>query len=256
MLRPFGIALALVVGSVALGAAPASAATDDEVAAWITGATLERLGATTENPELAAALQGAVSEALEAGVISLNVEELAEEAVGDQESVDEAEVEEALADGLDEQGEAWSDVSAEWHAAFDVIKADFAECREAAEAGSNLCAHQFAYEMKVNHVTSWLARHEAKVGDISALPEEEQATALAKLERQGEHAAARLERARVQLERKTGEPVEELLFATDDTSDSKGGPKHDKGGKPDSSDKPDKADKSQGKGNGNGKKGR
>ncbi|MHA6695712.1 hypothetical protein [Homoserinimonas sp. A520] len=262
ILRPAGMALALVVGSVALGAAPANAATEQDVAAWITESTLENLNVTAPDADLAAALQAAISAALEAGVISLSVEELAEQAIDDPESVDKGEIEEALAEELGEQGDAWDEVATAWHAAFDTIKADFAECREAAEAGANLCAHQFRYEMQVNHVTAWLARHAAKVGDITALPEDEQAAALAKLERQGEHAAARLDRARVQLEKKTGEPLEDAPISldgmSDDVTDTKPG-KADKAHKPDKADKPDKTDRGNGNGNkgsGNGKSGR
>lgn len=217
-LRPAGIVLALVVGSAALGTAPAYAATDQEVAAWITEATLEKLNVTSPDSELAAALEAAVSAALEAGVISPAVEELAEEAIDEPDAVADEEIEEALDDELDEQGAAWDDVASTWRAAFDTIKADFADCREAAEAGANLCAHQFRYEMKVHHITAWQARHAAKIGDITALPEDEQAAALAKLEHQGELAAARLERARTQLEKKTGHPVDETPVAEDGTS--------------------------------------
>ena len=191
ILRPAGLALALVVGSVALGAAPANAATPQDVAAWITETTLENLGVSAPDSELAAALNSAISDALEAGVISLGVEKLAEQAIDDPDSVDDGDVGEALNEELGEQGDSWDEVKAEWHAAFDTIKADFAECREAAEGGANLCAHQFRYEMQVNHVTAWQARHAAKIGDINALPEDEQVAALAKLERQGDKAAAR-----------------------------------------------------------------
>ncbi|HEU4808242.1 MAG TPA: hypothetical protein VFT01_08265 [Homoserinimonas sp.] len=247
------MALALVVGSVVLGAAPANAATEQDVAAWITESTLENLNVTTPDADLAAALQAAISDALEAGVISLSVEDLAEQAIDDPESVDDGEIEEALDEELGEQGDAWDEVATAWHAAFDTIRADFAECREAAEAGANLCAHQFRYEMQVNHVTAWQARHAAKVGDITALPEDEQAAALAKLERQGEHAAARLDRARIQLEKKTGEPVEEAPITLDGMSDDVTDTKP---GKADKAHKPDKGNGNGNKGSGNGKSGR
>ena len=250
------MALALVVGSVALGAAPANAATEQDVAAWITASTLEKLNVTAPDSDLAAALAAAISDALEAGVISPSVEKLAETAVDDPASVDDDEVEEALDEELGEQSDAWDEVKAEWHAAFDTIKADFAECREAAEAGANLCAHQFRYEMQVNHITAWQARHAAKIGDITALPEDEQAAALAKLERQGDQAAARLERARIQLEKKTGEPVEEAPTTLDGTSDDETATKP---GKADKAHKVDKGNKGNGhgnKGSGNGKSGR
>jgi outer membrane protein TolC len=114
--------------------------------------------------------------------------------------------------------------------------------------------------MQVNHITAWQARHAAKVGDITALPEDEQAAALAKLERQGDLAAARLDRARAQLEKKTGKPVEESPViggenpATEGFDDSPAASGNDKG---------PKAEKSKGhghqkgnQGQGNGKKGR
>ncbi|MET1043216.1 MAG: hypothetical protein ABWX59_03715 [Microbacteriaceae bacterium] len=198
----------MIVAAVSFGAAPANAATEQEVAAWITDAALDKLELTVEDAALAAALESAISEALAAGIISLAVEEIAEDAVDDPELTSEDEIDATLDDELEEQDAAWSDVSTDWHAAFDVIKADFAECREAADGGADACAHQFRYNMQVNHVTAWQARHEAKAGDISALPAEEQAAALAKLDRQSQLAADRLERARVQLEKQTGVPVE------------------------------------------------
>lgn len=260
ILRPAGMALAVVVGSVALGAAPASAATDQEVAAWITASTLENLNVTAPDGDLAAALEAAIAAALEAGVISLSVEELAETAIDDPESVADDEIDEALDEGLGEQGDAWDDVKAEWHAAFDTIKADFAECRESAETDASTCAHQFRYEMQVNHVTAWQARHAAKIGDISALPEDEQAAALVKLERQGDLADARLDRARIQLEKKTGEPVEEAPVTVDDEAGTDGaGADGTRAhpGKADKGHKPAKADKGNRSANkGNGKSGR
>lgn len=251
LLRPAGMAIALVVSSVAFVAAPASAATEQDVAAWITESTLENLNATPD-ADLAAALQSAVSDALEAGVISLSVEELAEQAMDDPESVDDSEIEEALDEGLDEQVGAWDKIATAWHTAFDVIKADFAECREVAEAGADLCAHQFRYEMQVNHVTAWQARHAAKVGDITALPEDEQAAALAKLDRQGDLAAARLDRARMQLEKKTGEPIEDAPITLEGTSSDGTDTKP---GKSDKADKSDKAHNDKGNGKANGSEG-
>ncbi len=207
-LRSATIALA-VIASAGLVAAPAAAATDQEVASWITASTLEKLDVTTPDAELAAALDAAIAEALAAGIIAPQVEQLAEDAVGDPESELDAEIDEALDNELEEQTRGWDEVSAQWHETFDAIHAEFAECREAAEGGADLCAHQFRYDMRVNHVQAWQARHAAKLGDVSALPAEEQEAALAKLERQGAHAAAQLERARTQLEKKTGMPVEE-----------------------------------------------
>ena len=257
------MALAVVVGSVALGAAPASAATEQDVAAWITESTLENLNVTAPGGDLAAALEAAIAAALEAGIISPRVEQLAETAIADPESVEDDEIDKALDGELAEQGDAWDEVKAEWHAAFETIKADFADCREAAEGGANLCAHQFRYEMQVNHITAWQARHAAKIGDIAALPEEEQAAAQAKLDRQGDKAAARLERARVQLEKKTGEPVEEAPITEDGTTSIEESEESGEGPGASGNGKGPKAEKAPGhpsengkKGAGNGKKGR
>jgi hypothetical protein len=259
ILRPAGLAMAVVVGSVALGAAPASAATDQEVAAWIATSTLENLNVTAPDGDLAAALEAAIAAALEAGVISPAVEELAETAIDDPESVEEDEIDEALDEGLGEQGDAWDDVKAEWHAAFDTIKADFAECRDAADGGANLCAHQFRYEMQVNHITAWQARHAAKIGDITALPEDEQVAALAKLERQGDKAAARLDRARIQLEKKTGEPVQETPITEEESAgtddESTGAEELGHSSESSKPGKGPKAEKAPGHGSQNGKKG-
>ncbi|WP_167041160.1 hypothetical protein [Salinibacterium sp. ZJ454] len=218
ILRSAGIGLAMVIAAVSVGAAPAHAATEHEVATWITEAALDRLEVTVQDAALAASLEAAIADALAAGLIALPVQEIAEDAIDDAELVSEDEVDDALDDELEEQDAAWSDVSAEWHAAFDLIKADFADCREAAEGGADLCAHLFRYDMQVNHVTAWLARHEAKVEDISALTAEEQAAALAKLDRKSQLAEDRLERARVQLEKKTGVPVETEAPADDEAA--------------------------------------
>ena len=103
----------------------------------------------------------------------------------------------------EDQTGQWQDIAAEWHEAFDQIKADFAACREAATDGAADCAHEFRYAMQVNHVKAWLARHEAKLGDISELPADEQAKAQKKLERQRAHAQAKLDKAAALLERQT-----------------------------------------------------
>jgi hypothetical protein len=174
-LQGVAVVTAVVVGLVGFGAASAQADTEDDVATWIANSALNRLGVNVENPELADALAGAVRDAVDAGLISVPVDDLADQAVENPESVDDDETDEVIDDELDDQTGQWQDIAAEWHAAFDQIKADFAECREAATDGASECAHEFRYAMQVNHVTAWLARHEAKLGDISTLPPEEQA---------------------------------------------------------------------------------
>lgn len=123
------VAVATVFGTVGLGAVSAQAAGADEVASWITDATLERLGVNVEDPALAAALQGAVQAALDSGLITTTVEDLAEAAVEDPDSVEGDDVDDALDGELKEQSGVWQDIALAWHAAFDEIKADFAECR-------------------------------------------------------------------------------------------------------------------------------
>jgi hypothetical protein len=204
-LQGAAVVAAVVVGMVGFGSISAQATTDDTAASWITNAALNTLGVEVTDPDLTDALTNAVQDAVDAGLISDSVDDLAQQAADDPESVDSDEADDTLDDALKDQTGQWQDIKAEWHEAFDQIKADFATCREAATDGASDCAHQFRYDMQVNHIKAWQARHEAKLGDISALPADQQARALEKLKRQGEHAQARLDKAAALLERQTGD---------------------------------------------------
>jgi hypothetical protein len=217
-LRGAAVVAALVVGMVAFGSTSAQAATEDDAATWITNAALSELGVKVENPALADALANAVRSAADAGLISVTVSDLADQASDDPESVDADDTGDAIDDELADQTNQWQDIAAEWHKAFDQIKADFAKCRETTTDGASDCAHQFRYDMQVNHIKAWQARQKAKLGDISALPADQKARALKKLQRQGEQAQARLDRAAALLERQTGDTHKS--DNTDDSDDS------------------------------------
>jgi hypothetical protein len=204
-LQGAAVVAAVVVGMVGFGSTSAQATAEDNAATWITNAALNTLGVEVEDPGLTDTLTNAVQAAVDAGLISDSVDDLAQQAVADPESVDSDEAGDTLDDALEDQTGQWQDITAQWHEAFDQIKADFATCREAATDGAADCAHQFRYAMQVNHIKAWQARHEAKLGDISALPADQQARALEKLKRQGEHAQARLDKAAALLERQTGD---------------------------------------------------
>jgi hypothetical protein len=216
-LRGAAIVAAVVVGMVGFGSTSAQADTDDDAATWIATTALGELGVQVENPDLADALTDAVQDAGDAGLISDTVDDLAEQAANDPESVDGDETDDVIDDELEDQTGEWQDISAEWHDAFDQIKSDFAECRETATDGADDCAHEFRYAMQVNHIKAWQARHEAKLGDISVLPADEQAAAREKLQRQGEHAQARLDKAAALLERQTGDTDNADETEADDT---------------------------------------
>jgi hypothetical protein len=202
-LQGAAVVAAVVVGMVGFGSISAQATTDDTAASWITNAALNTLGVEVDDSGLTDALTNAVQDAVDAGLISDSVDDLAQHAANDPESVDSDEADDTLDDTLKDQTGQWQDIKAEWHKAFDQIKADFATCREAATDGAADCAHQFRYDMQVNHIKAWQARHEAKLGDISKLPADQQARALEKLQRQGDHAQARLDKAKALLERQT-----------------------------------------------------
>jgi hypothetical protein len=204
-LQGAAVVAAVVVGMVGFGSTSAQATTDDTAATWITHTALNTLGVEVTDPDLSDALTNAVQAAVDAGLISDSVDGLAQQAADDPESVDSDEAGDTLDDALKDQTGQWQDIKAQWHEAFDQIKADFATCREAATDGASDCAHQFRYAMQVNHIKAWQARHEAKLGDISALPADQQTRALEKLKRQGEHAQARLDKAAALLERQTGD---------------------------------------------------
>jgi hypothetical protein len=198
-------AAAVVMAMVGLGATSAQAATEDDVASWITTTALDRLGVEVQDSSLADALNSAIHDAVAAGLISVEVQDTAQADVDNPDAVTDDEADDVLSDELEDQTGQWQDIAAEWHAAFDEIKADFVQCREAATGGANDCAHQFRYDMQVNHVKAWQARQAAKLGDISQLPPEEQPGALLKLQEQGERAQARLDKAAALLERQTGD---------------------------------------------------
>ncbi|HEY9498686.1 MAG TPA: hypothetical protein VIQ78_06660 [Terrimesophilobacter sp.] len=131
-LQAVAVAVAVIAGTVGIGATSAQAATADDVASWITDAALERLGVEVQDPALAEALKAAVQSAVDSGLISTTVDDVAQSAVDDPDAVSDETVDEALDGEFDEQTGVWQDIALAWHAAFDQIKADFAECRSAA----------------------------------------------------------------------------------------------------------------------------
>ena len=135
-LQGAAVVAAVVVGMVGFGSASAQATTEDNAATWITNAALSELGVEVEDPDLTDALTNAVQDAADAGLISDTVDDLAEQAADDPESVDSEETGDALDNELKDQTGQWQDIKAEWHKAFDQIKADFATCREAATDGA------------------------------------------------------------------------------------------------------------------------
>jgi hypothetical protein len=135
-LQGMAVAAAVIVGTVGIGAASAQAATVDDVASWITNTALERLGVDVQDPALADALKGAVQSAVDSGLITTTVEDVAQAATEDPDSVANETVDDTLDGELEEQTGAWQDIALAWHAAFDQIKADFVECRSAAVGGA------------------------------------------------------------------------------------------------------------------------
>jgi hypothetical protein len=219
-LQGAALTAAVVIGMVGLGATSAQAATEDDVASWITNTALDRLGVEVDDLGLAEALNSAIHEAVDAGLISVEVQDTAQEDLDDPDAVTDDEADDVLDDELEDQTGQWQEIAAEWHAAFDEIKAEFVECREAATSGADDCAHEFRYAMQVNHIKAWQARQAAKLGDISELPAEEQESALKKLQEQGERAQARLEKAAALLERQTadGSESEDEVEGDDDSA--------------------------------------
>ncbi|MBB5632958.1 hypothetical protein BKA04_001181 [Cryobacterium mesophilum] len=261
------VAVVTAVGTVGIGAASAQAAGVDDVASWITDATLDRLGVTVADPALSEALRGAVQSAVDSGLITTTVEDLAEQAVEDPDSVSDEDVDGTLDGELEEQTGVWQDIALAWHTAFDEIKADFAECRAATKDGAtegdttegdttegdttegdttegdttegdttddstvthgvSECAHEFRYAMQLNHLEAWQARHDAKLARIAALPDGQREKAMAIFEAQGERAAQRLEKAAALLERQTGDKTHGPK--SDDQRGNKGHNKSDRG---------------------------
>lgn len=252
-LQGVAVAVAVIVGTVGIGAASAQAATVDDVASWITDAALERLGVDVQDPALADALKGAVQSAVDSGLITTTVEDIAESALENPDSAADEDVDDALDGELDEQAGVWQDIALAWHAAFDQIKADFAECRSAAVGGAtegdategdatdstadaataedgatahgaSECAHEFRYAMQLNHLEAWQARHDAKVARIAELPAGQRERVMANFEAQGERAALRLEKAAALLERQTGDKTK----GPKSDNDQRGNKGHDK----------------------------
>ena len=230
-LQGMAVALAVVVGTVGIGAVSAQAVTVDDVASWITDAALDRLGVEVTDPALADALNGAVQDAVDSGLITVTVGDIAQSATEDPDSVSEDEVDDALGGELDEQSGTWQDIALAWHEAFDQIKAEFAACRSAAVGaatgddatsddaveddaateddatthGASECAHEFRYAMQLNHLEAWQARHDAKLTRIAELPAGQREKVLANFDAQRERAEQRVEKAAALLERQTAD---------------------------------------------------
>lgn len=241
----------LVLGSLGVASA-AQASTPEHVADWITAAALENLGLSVESLEFEGAIKDAVQQALEAGLISVAVEEVAD---------NEGDADDALDETLKEQGSIWDDIKAAWRTGQEEAHAAFTECRDAAEGGANLCAFEFRYAMQVNNIAAYQARHEARLlADADSMTEEELAKANEKLAHHESIAMARLDRAAAHLAKKTGtieddidQATGEALSTIEETSSVEARGNNGKGA--DKSHKPAKTDKTargnNGKGNPN-----
>lgn len=256
---------ALVAGSFGIASA-AQAATPEEVASWIADAALENLGLSIEDPAFADAIAAAVQRALDAGLISVTVEDIAEDELDEgEEGLPEDEIGDILDEELEEQKNVWDEIKEAWRTGHEEAHAAFTECRDATEGGANLCAHEFRYAMQVNNIAAFQARHEARLlADAENMTEEELAKAEAKLAHHEAIAKARLDRAAAHLEKKTGIVIEddalegdveaateEALVTIQKTASVE--PRGNNGKGPDKSDKPAKPAKADkpGKGNGN-----
>src|SRR5690606_20307226 len=118
---------------------------------------------SVDDAGLSVAISAAVHAALEAGIISVAVQDLADENATDPDRTEDGTedgIDDVLDEVLEEQQSVWDEIKAAWREGHEQAHEAFTECRELAEGGANLCAHEFRYAMQVNNIAAFQARHE------------------------------------------------------------------------------------------------
>ena len=171
-------------------ATPARADISEATATELVAAALASEGITLDEGALSDELVAAIDEADELGVldpeivdVTENIEQPAPSESPSASPSPNGPLEELIDENTQEQLDTWADLSDEIQAAFDVIRADFAACRETSDSTS-ACAKGLGLRFQIALTEVKLAAIEAQIAAVASLPEDEQAVGLAELEAQ------------------------------------------------------------------------
>lgn len=203
------VCAAVVVPALSFGfmATSAQAETSDAVTETIIDSSLSGLGTEVTDPTLLDLLQEDISVAVDEGIIDPAIVDVVEEVVTDPTSTPDPEAttpptDPELADlineNLSEETGFWEEEAPAWMAAFEQIRAEFEACRTDGQATS-ACARTLGFQLQIAHAEAELAQIDTAIADITNLPEDLQAAALAELEAKRAAFQAKLERSSAKL---------------------------------------------------------
>lgn len=200
------LAILGVSAATMFGSSAAFAEVADDVDAVIVEATSDYLGVDPLSPELTQKLVEGVDAATDAEIVNSDVVNEAVALAGDEQTSEvatESEVGNTRLDGLLEaqlegDQQLWDAAGPAWVEAFETLRSDFELCRTDGSSTSE-CARTFAFSLQVAHAENALTTLDNRIADVSLLPEEEQADALAELEEERASIEARLVRAEARL---------------------------------------------------------
>lgn len=196
------IALSLAIPALVFGSVTsAQAATTEEVSQTIVESSLASLEIEITDETLLAELESDIETALTEEVIDpaivdtaeTIIDETAGETVTETPAPTPTDLEELIDENLTEETDVWEEQAPAWLAAFEQLRAEFEVCRTDGQSTSD-CARTFGFQLQLAHAEGKLAEIDAAIANISALPAEEQAAALAELEAQRSAFQAKLER--------------------------------------------------------------
>lgn len=104
-----------------------------------------------------------------------------------------------LEEHLHEQEANWDLVKADWLAAFDTVKSDYQTCLDAGTP-SDQCSANLGFKLQMAHGAVMLNNFNQRIADVAALPADQQADALKRLEDQRQRTLNRLAEAQTMLQ--------------------------------------------------------
>lgn len=185
--------------SLGFGVSSAYAETTDAVTESIIDAALAGLGTEVTDSTLLGELQEDISLAVDEGIIDPAIleqvvsEETMRPAPSEEPATETDSIDELISDNLDEETAQWEAIEPAWLAAFETIRSDFELCRTDGQSTSR-CARTLGFQLQIALSEAKLAEIDAAIVAVATLPEQEQAAALAELERQRVAFQAKLER--------------------------------------------------------------
>lgn len=208
-LKRAGLTAALTIGLLTIGVGAAQAA--DSPAEQLVTAALASEGIALTDGDLTTSLTDTVQAALDAGIVSDTiVGAINDPAVTDPAATDTPAPEATLDPELDQlitdhaAGEfaRWDDIGPQIQAAFDAVRAQFADCRATGSVSD--CARTLGLQFQVALAEVKISALQTQIDAAAALPAEQQADAIAALQEAQAAIAAKLADTQAKLIARTG----------------------------------------------------